>query len=138
MPRTPTTAAPPTRQVGPHSLPLGGKNGFLGVSYGQGKKKNMFRGATPKKTLRTGLHRTPLEAAIELAEKKQERELASLMQPLRDMNKKSPEVGTYLGHLLARPQPTPIPQSYGTPLSWQQAADAAARGVAVGLAYPKA
>ena len=96
MPRTPTTAAPPTRQVGPHSLPLGGKNGFLGVAggQGQGKKKNMFRGTTPRKTLRTGLHLTALEAAVELAEKVQERKVASLMQPLHDMNKKSPEVGT--------------------------------------------
>ena len=86
MPRTPTTAAPPTRQVGPHSLPLGGKNGFLGVAGGQGKKRNLFRGTTPRKTLRTGLHRTALEAAVELAEKKQERELASLMEPTSATN----------------------------------------------------
>ena len=137
MPRTPTTAAPPTRQVGPHSLPLGGKNGFLGVSYGQGKKKNQFRGTTPRKTLRTALHRTALEAAVELAEKKQERELASLMEPLRDMNKKRPEVGTYLGHLL-RPPPTGIQTVASALLSQQEAAEAAARGVAVAYARVRA
>ena len=31
-----------------YSLPLGGKNGILGVAGGQGKQKNIFRGATPK------------------------------------------------------------------------------------------
>ena len=52
-------------------LPTGGKNGFIGVRGGQGRGKNMFQGTTPNKTNRTKHYRTPREAAVALAELRQ-------------------------------------------------------------------
>ena len=52
-------------------LPTGGKHGFIGVRGGQGRGKNKFQGTTPKKTNRTKLFNTPREAAVALAELRQ-------------------------------------------------------------------
>jgi hypothetical protein len=60
----------PFECVGTRSLPLGGKNGYLGVRGSQGRLKDKFQGHTPKKKHCTELKSTAKEAALALAELK--------------------------------------------------------------------
>ena len=62
-------------EAGGQRLPLGGRNGYLGVRGGQGRKKDKFQGTTPKKTHRTGHHDTALEAAIAFAQMEEDLDL---------------------------------------------------------------
>ena len=58
-------------QVAGQRLPLGGINGYVGVRR-QGRDKNKFQGATPQKFDRTKLFDTPRDAAIALAQLKED------------------------------------------------------------------
>ena len=150
-------AAPPRRpaprfeEVGGHRLPLGGLNNYLGVRGGQGRKKNQFQGISPKKKHRTGLYDTPVEAALALAQLKEDMELDMLelqaKAPLPEAAAKQTEVGTYLGHLFYENRSPPaavVPAAQVGPtvravlLTPQQAAGAAARNVALAYAEPLA
>ena len=121
--------------------PLGGVNGYLGVRGKQGRKKDKFQGVTPRKTHRTGPKITPKEAAVALARLRHDLELGVLPErsekkpqpPAGNAAPKKVEVGTYLGHLLRRPR-AGIPTVAAALLSQQEAAEAAARGVAVAYA----
>ena len=65
-------------EVAGQRLPLGGKNGYLGIRGKQGRGKNKFQGVTPKKKHRTDHFDTPLEAAIAFAQLKEDLELGTL------------------------------------------------------------
>ena len=128
-------------EAGGQRLPLGGRNGYLGVRGGQGRKKDKFQGTTPKKTHRTGHHDTALEAAIAFAQMKEDLDLGILeerstkkAQPRAstDTSKKA-DVGVYLGRLLQQ-QRADVLCVWGAPLSQQQAAALVARRVAVAYA----
>ena len=64
--------------AGGQRLPLGGLNGYAGVRGKQGRKKDKFQGTTPRKKHRTGLFDSPLEAAIGLAQLREDLELGML------------------------------------------------------------
>ena len=122
-------------------LPLGGINGYLGVRGKQGKKKDKFQGITPKKQHRTRLFSTAKEAAIALAQMREDLELGMLPErtprsrtptALNDSFKKA-QVGVYLGDLLRQAREG-VPCVRAVLLSPQQAAAAVARGVAVAYA----
>ena len=95
-------------EAGGQRLPLGGLNGYAGVRGKQGKKKDKFQGTTPKKKHRTQLFATSLEAAIALAQLREDLELGMLEQrslpkaksPKTTAASKKKEVGVYLGELL--------------------------------------
>jgi len=111
----------------------------------QGRKKDKFQGVTPKKQHRTVLFATRLEASIALAQLREDMEVGMLQPRSRKQQQQQPaklaasrklEVGIYLGHL---PRPLPVvllhvPTVACALLSAQQAAAAAARGVAVAYA----
>ena len=134
-------AQPRFEEAGGQRVPLGGLNGYRGVRGKQGRGKNMFQGITPRKQHRTKLYGTALEAAVALAQLQEDLELGMLEQRSSKKKAASPatiggsrrwEVGTYLGHL---PRPWPVvPTVACALLSAQQAAAAAARGVAVAYA----
>ena len=65
-------------EAGGQRLPLGGVNRYAGVRSKQGKKKDKFQGTTPKKKHRTRLFATSLEAAIALAQLREDLELGML------------------------------------------------------------
>ena len=127
--------------AGGQQLPLGGINGYIGVRGKQGKKKDKFQGTTPRKQHRTAHFDTPQEAAIALAQLREDLELGMLEE--RGAQKPQPaakngesrkrEVGIYLGELL-RQQRVVVPVVACVLLSPQQAAAAVARGVAVSYA----
>ena len=137
MPR----AKPRFEEVDGLRVPLGGVNGYKGVRVKQGRKKNKYQGVTPRKQHRTGPKDTPKEAAVALAHLRHDIELGIVEE--RSHKKSQPsagtaapekvEVGTYLGHLLRRPR-VGIPTVACALLSQQEAAEAAARGVAVAYA----
>lgn len=56
MPR----AVPRFEEIAGQRLPLGGKNGYIGVRGKQGRKKDKFQGVTPRKQHRTDLFDSPL------------------------------------------------------------------------------
>jgi hypothetical protein len=126
-------------------VPLGGINGYKGVRGKQGRKKNKFQGVTPRKQHRTGPKDTPKEAAVALAHLwhdlelgiVEERSRKSPQPPVSTAAHRKMEVGTYLGHLLRQP-PTGIPTVVCALLSQQEAAEAAACGVAVAYARVRA
>ena len=128
-------------EAGGQRLPLGGVNRYAGVRSKQGKKKDKFQGTTPKKKHRTQLFATSLEAAIALAQLREDLELGMLEErsllkaksPKTTAASKKKEVGVYLGELL-RQQQADVPTVACLLLSQQQAADAAARGVPVAMA----
>ena len=124
--------------AGGQRLPLGGLNGYAGVRGKQGKKKDKFQGVTPKKTHRTQHFDTAQEAAVALAQLREDLDLGMLTErarknppppPANEPPKKA-QVGVYLGTLLAQ-QRAVVPQVRAVLLSPQQAAAAVARGVAV-------
>ena len=61
-------------EVAGQRLPLGGVNGYVGVRR-QGRKKDKFQGVTPQKFDRTKLYKEPRDAAIALAQLKEDIEL---------------------------------------------------------------
>ena len=135
------SSQPRFEEVAGQRLPLGGVNGYLGVRGKQGRGKDKFQGVTPRKQHRTGLFDSPLQAAIAFAQLKEDLDIGMLAQrsrktrpsPATSAASRKHEVGTYLGHL--RPPPLPvIPTVACAILSPQQAAAAAARGVAVAYA----
>ena len=139
-PRMPP-AQPRFQEAGGHRLPLGGINGYRGVRGKQGRKKDKYQGVTPQKQHRTGLFDSALEAAIAFAQMKEDLDLGMPLPRSKKQQQQQPaalaasrklEVGTYLGHL-PRPQPV-VPTVACALLSAQQAAAAAARGVAVAYA----
>ena len=138
-------AQPRFEEAAGQRLPLGGVNGYAGVRGKQGRKKDKFQGVTPKKQHRTALYNTPFEAAVAFAQLKEDLDLGMLEERSSKKGQLSPatlaasrklEVGTYLGHL--RPLPPPVapvvPRVACAMLTPQQAAAAAARGVAVAYA----
>ena len=138
------SSQPRFEEIAGQRLPLGGMNGYLGVRGKQGRKKNMFQGITPKKQHRTKLFGTAQEAAIALAQLRSDMELGMLElrspkqqpSPATLTASRKLEVGTYLGHLRPLPPPAPpvVPTVACAMLTPQQAAAAAARGVAVAYA----
>ena len=126
-------------------MPLGGMNGYVGVRGKQGRKKNKYQGVTPRKQHRTGPYETPKEAAVALAHLRHDLELGVVEErsrkkpqpPAGSAAPKKLEVGTYLGHLL-RPPRAGIPTVAAPLLAQQEAAEAAARGVAVAYARVRA
>ena len=132
---------PPFEVAGGQRLPLGGINGYAGVRGKQGKKKNKFQGLTPKKTHRTLHFDTAQEAAIALAQLREDLELGILEQqapkimesPAGIAVAQPPVLGGAPGALLQWPQ-AGVPQVRAVLLSEQQAAAAAARGVAMAVA----
>ena len=138
------TMPPRFEEIGGQRLPLGGINGYVGVRGRQGRKKNKFQGVTPKKKHRTKLHDKPRDAAIALAQLREDLELNTLElfaldgykpQPMAAAPKKI-DYGVYLGHLLQQPQPAvpSVPTVPAVLLLPHQAGDAAARGVPVAFA----
>jgi hypothetical protein len=128
-------------EAGGQRLPLGGRNGYVGVRGGQGRKKDKFQGVTPKKVHRTKHYDTALEAAIAFAQLREDLDLGihaerstKKAQPRAstDTSKKA-ETGVYLGRLLQLPR-TDVLCVWAAPLSQQQAAALVARGVAVAYA----
>lgn len=135
------SSQPRFEEVAGQRLPLGGVNGYLGVRGKQGRGKDKFQGVTPRKQHRTGLFDSPLQAAVAFAQLKEDLDLGMLAQrsrkkrpsPATSAASRKHEVGTYLGHL--RPPPLPVVLTVACAiLSPQQAAAAAARGVAVAYA----
>ena len=133
---------PPLFEVaGGQRLPLGGINGYAGVRGKQGKKKNKFQGVTPKKKHRTEHFDTAQEAAIALAQLREDLELGILEQHAPKIKEspagiavaQPPVLGGAPGALLQWPQ-AGVPQVRAVLLSEQQAAAAAARGVAMAVA----
>ena len=132
---------PRVEVAGGQRLPLGGLNGYVGVRGKQGRKKNKFQGITPKKQHRTGLYDHAQEAAIALAQLREDLELgmvtehaAKIVQsPVTIAAPKKLEAGVFLGDLLRR-QRAAVPTVRAVLLSQQQAAAAVARGVAVAYA----
>ena len=128
---------PPLFEVaGGQRLPLGGVNGYMGVRGKQGKKKNKFQGITPKKKHRTEHFDTAQEAAIALAQLREDLELGMLelaavdeAPPAGSAIAQRPVVGGAPGELVV-PRAV-VPRVRAVLLSPQQAAAAAARGVAV-------
>ena len=128
-------------EAGGQRLPLGGKHGYLGVRGGQGRKKDKYQGTTPQKRHRTKHYNTPLEAAIAFAQLREDLDLGILAeqspkkaQPAATIaTSKKKETGVYLGRLLQQPR-ADVLCVWGVLLSEQQAAAAAARGVAVAYA----
>ena len=122
-------------------VPLGGKNGYIGVRGKQGRKRDKFQGVTPRKQHRTSPKKTSKEAAVALAHLRHDIDLGIVenrsnkksQPPAGTAARKKLEVGTYLGHLL-RPLPAGIPTVACALLSQQEAAEAVARGVAVAYA----
>ena len=127
--------------AGGQRLPLDGLNGYAGVRGKQGKKKDKFQGATPRKKHRTRLFDTAQEAALALAQLREDLELGMLAErapkkappPAGSDASKKMEVGFFLGDLLRR-QRAVVPCVRAVQLSQQQAAAAVARGVAVAYA----
>jgi hypothetical protein len=128
-------------EAGGQRLPLGGRNGYLGVRGGQGRKKDKYQGTTPQKRHRTKHYDTALEAAIAFAQMKEDLDLGihpessakkAQQRASTDTSKKK-DVGVYLGRLLQQPR-TDVLCVWGAPLSQQQAAALVARGVAVAYA----
>ena len=127
--------------AGGQRLPLGGINGYVGVRGKQGKKKNKFQGITPKKKHRTEHFDTAQEAAIALAQLREDLELGMLEPhapkimelPAGIAVAQPPVLGGAPGALLQWPQ-AGVPQVRAVLLSEQQAAAAAARGVAMAVA----
>ena len=138
MPR----AQPRFEEAAGQRLPLGGVNGYVGVRGKQGKKKNKFQGVTPKKKHRTGYFGNAKEAAIALAQLREDLELGMLEQrapakaqpPAPKENSKKAQVGVYLGTLLAQ-QRAVVPTVTAWLLSQQQAAAALAGGMAQAFAF---
>ena len=128
--------------AGGQRLPLGGINGYIGVRGKQGKKKNKFQGITPKKKHRTEHFDTAQEAAIALAQLREDLELGMLEERVQKKQKKAAanepskkaQVGVYLGTLLAQ-QRAGIPTARAYLLSQQQAAAALAGGMQQGFAF---
>ena len=112
---------------------------------GRAARKNKYQGVTPRKQHRTGPKDTPKEAAVALAQLRHDLELGvveqrSLKSPQPHASNAAPrkvEVGKYLGHLLRLPAGG-IPTVAAALLSRQEAAEAAARGVAVAYALVRA
>ena len=133
--------APLSERFGELNLPLGGKNGYKGVRGGQGRKKDKFQGATPRKQHHTGLFCTAQEAAIALAQLREDLEFGMVAArvpkkaPPATMNGalRKMEVGVFLGDLL-RQQRAAVPRVRAVMLSPQQAAAAVRRGMAVAYA----
>ena len=132
-------------EVAGQRLPLGGLNGYLGVRGKQGRQKNMFQGMTPKKQHRTKLFGTAQEAAIALAQLREDLELGMLAertpkkaQPTAPTEpSKKPQVGVYLGTVLAQ-QRAGVQTARAWLLSQQQAAAALAGGMQQGFAFAQA
>jgi len=132
-------------EAGGQRLPLGGLNGYAGVRGKQGKKKDKYQGTTPKKQHRTGHFGTAQEAAIALAQLREDLELGMLEQrapqkaqpPAANEPSKKLEGGVYLGTLLAQ-QRAVVPSARAWLLSPQQAAAALAGGMPQGFAFAKA
>ena len=138
MPRS----APRVEEAGGKRLPLGGVNGYLGVRGKQGKNKDKFQGVSPHKKHRTGYHDTAKEAAIAFAQLREDQELGMLeerapkaAQPAAPKeSSKKPQVGVYLGALLAQ-QRAVVQPGRAWLLSEQQAAAALASGMAQAFAF---
>ena len=134
-------AQPRFEEAGGQRLPLGGLNGYVGGRGKQGRKKNKFQGITPKKQHRTGLYDHAQEAAIALAQLREDLELGMVTEhgakvvksPVTIAASKKLEAGVFLGDLLRR-QRAAVPTVRAVLLSQQQAAAAVARGVAVAYA----
>ena len=132
---------PRVEVAGGQRLPLGGLNGYRGVRGKQGRKKNKFQGITPKKQHRTGLYDHAQEAAIALAQLREDLDLGMVTEhgakvvksPVTIAAPKKLEAGVFLGDLLRR-QRAAVPTVRAVLLSQQQAAAAVARGVAVAYA----
>ena len=132
---------PRVEVAGGQRLPLGGLNGYAGVRGKQGRKKNKFQGITPKKQHRTGLYDHAQEAAIALAQLREDLDLGMVTEhgakvvksPVTIAAPKKLEAGVFLGDLLRR-QRAAVPTVRAVLLSQQQAAAAVARGVAVAYA----
>ena len=132
---------PRVELAGGQRLPLGGLNGYAGVRGKQGRKKNKFQGVTPRKQHRTGLFDTAQEAALALAQLREDLELGMLAErapkkavpPAGSAASKKLEAGVFLGDLLSL-QRAVVPCVRAVLLSPQQAAAAVARGVAVAYA----
>ena len=105
------------------------------------RKKNKFQGLTPKKAHRTPHFDTAQEAAIALAQLREDLELGILEEhapkimesPAGIAVAQPPVLGGAPGALLQWPQ-AGVPQVRAVLLSEQQAAAAAARGVAMAVA----
>ena len=134
-------AQPRFEEFGGQRLPLGGLNGYAGVRGKQGRKKDKFQGVTPKKQHRTAHFDTAQDAALALAQLREDLELGMLEQhaPKKAQpavcteSSKRAQVGVYLGDLLQQ-QRHAIPTVACVRLSPQQAAAFSARGVAVACA----
>jgi hypothetical protein len=136
-------AQPRFEEVAGQRLPLGGRNGYLGVrAAGRGAKATSSRGRRrARKQHRTRLCHSAQEAAIALAQVKEDLELGMFEE--RGKKKAQPaatiatstkkEAGVYLGRLLQLPR-ADVLCVRAVLLSEQQAAAAAARGVAVAYA----
>ena len=132
---------PRVEVAGGQRLPLGGLDGYAGVRGKQGRKKDMFQGVTPKKKHRTRLFGTAQEAALALAQLREDLELGMLAErapkkavpPAGSAASKKLEAGVFLGDLLSL-QRAVVPCVRAVLLSPQQAAAAVARGVAVAYA----
>ena len=140
-PVTDRSREPRVELAGGQRLPLGGLNGYAGVRGKQGRKKNKFQGVTPRKQHRTGLFDTAQEAALALAQLREDLELGMLAErapkkavpPAGSAASKKLEAGVFLGDLLSL-QRAVVPCVRAVLLSPQQAAAAVARGVAVAYA----
>ena len=132
-------------EAGGQRLPLGGINGYIGVRGKQGRRKDKYPGRGPEEgEPHAGqLFDTAREAAIAFAQLREDLELRMLEPP---PNKKPAtpatcaapkrfEVGVYIGNIF-NPLPPGVPTVWACAhLSPQQANLAAARGVAVPVAY---
>ena len=122
-------------------LPLGGKNVYLGVRGKQGWRQDQYQGCTPNKKHRTGLFDKPFDAAMALAELKEDIELGMLEKPLAIdggalMQFSGPKFALDASNVRHAPLAlvvSPVisyPQAVAALLTPEQAAMAAARGVA--------
>ena len=143
--RAAARAAAPFEDVDGVRVRRGGKHGYKHVRGGQGRAKNLFQAHTPLKSHRTALYSTSREAAVAFAKK------LFVGRALTDAVAQQPAAALALAsvgaaHASAMPLPVapvvgwpcgthvPIPSVRGVLLTREQAAAAAARGLALAIA----
>jgi len=150
--RAAARAAAPFEDVGGVRVERGGKNGYKHVRGGQGREENMYQGITPRKGNRTAHFATAKEAAVAFAKKrfvgqKQKGTVAAQLaatptlapmgvMPATASARLMPLVQCAPGvvPLSLRWSPQPLPVVRCVLLTREQAAVAAAHGVAMAMA----
>ena len=114
-------------------------DGYRHVRGKQGRARDLFQGTTPRKSRRTALFRTAREAAVALAELKEQRP-DRVDDPIKLLDFSSPALAAPCsfrgGRSLAASQLQPPRVHAGTPLTAEQSSVARMCGLPFVLAVP--